>query len=263
MNNVIVKNLFFSYEQENVLTDINLSFSKSDFLAILGPNGGGKSTLLKLMLGILSPKKGSISILGKTPKEAKKHIGYVPQDVSINKNFPITALEVALMGRLGGSFGYFGKEDLEITKNALETVGVIDFANKKIGSLSGGQRQRVFIARALAANVDFLFLDEPTANIDPKGQIEIYELLKRLNKNTGIAIVSHDVNILIGYANIVANINNTIHLHKNIKVQREDFIKNISSDHICPVELLVQNKISSNHIFGANGANGKWREKLV
>ena len=145
-----IKDLSYAYKENfKVLEDINLTINNDDFLAIIGPNGGGKSTLLKLILGLLKPQNGKIS------KNIKNElIGYVPQNTNLNIDFPITALEVVLMGHIGNKKKLFGysKEDISCAMHSLEKVGMSDFSNRRIGDLSGGQRQRVFIARALCAN---------------------------------------------------------------------------------------------------------------
>lgn len=233
MNNLIeIKNLSFYYDKSVVLEDINLNIQSNDYLAIIGPNGGGKSTLLKLILGLVSPKSGKIKLT-----YDKNSIGYVPQNTNLNINFPITALEVVLMGHIGGKRPLFGysKEEVSCAKSSLKKVGMLDFENIKIGNLSGGQRQRVFIARALCANPKIMLLDEPTASIDVKGQTEVYELLKELNKTITIVVVSHDISVLLNYAKNVAHVNKNLVYHTLGNVQ-----KNVQSnnEHLCEVELL-------------------------
>ncbi len=249
MNNYIieVKNLSFSYDKEKVLEDINLNIKKEDFFAIIGPNGGGKSTFLKLLLGILKPTSGSIKVFGENVEKNFLKFGYVPQDTSINKNFPIKVLDVVLQGRLGLSkkFWGFSKEDLKISKDALEKVGVLEYQDKRISDLSGGQRQRVFIARALATDAKVLILDEPTASIDSKGQISLYSTLKELNKQKCIITVSHDVNVVLGFANKVAYINKTLYLHNSPATNKAKILQDIGSldSHICPIELMVNDNM--------------------
>jgi zinc transport system ATP-binding protein len=152
MSVIDIKNVSFSYDKQMILENINLSVEEKDFLAIIGPNGGGKSTLLKLILGIIKPQKGSISVLGKVPSKSLTHIGYVPQNTNVNTDFPIKVIEVVMMGHVGTKrplFGY-GKDEILCAMGALAQVGMEDFAQTKIGALSGGQRQRVMIARALS-----------------------------------------------------------------------------------------------------------------
>ncbi|RXK04516.1 metal ABC transporter ATP-binding protein [Halarcobacter bivalviorum] len=232
MNTVIkLKNIFFSYDKQNVLEDINLDILKDDFLAIIGPNGGGKSTLLKLILNLLEPKKGEIK-----KYLNKNEIGYVPQNTNLNIDFPITALEVVLMGHTPTKKKLFGysKEDIACAMSSLKKVSMEDFANNKIGDLSGGQRQRVFIARALCSNPKLMLLDEPTASIDVKGQKEVYDLLRELNKSIAIVVVSHDISVLLNYAKNVAHINKKLVYHhlKNIEEKYDE------NEHLCEVELL-------------------------
>jgi len=243
LKNIIeINNLSFFYAKSKVLEDINLTIQVNDFLAIIGPNGGGKSTLLKLILGILKSKKGEI----KSSFEANS-IGYVPQNTNLNINFPITALEVVLMGHIGGKRPLFGysKDEICCANSSLEKVGMKDFSDTKIGDLSGGQRQRVFIARALCANPKIILLDEPTASIDVLGQTEVYELLKELNKSISIVVVSHDISVLLNYAKNVAHVNKNLVYHTLDNVQKN--VQN-SNEHLCEVELL--SALSNNHFPG-------------
>ncbi|NLO17113.1 MAG: ABC transporter ATP-binding protein [Arcobacter butzleri] len=245
MNDVIViENLTFSYNKTVVLEDINLNIKNSDFLAIIGPNGGGKSTLFKLMLGILPLKQGSIK-----RKIDIEDIGYVPQNTNLNLDFPITALEVVLMGyknRL--SFLRYSKEQIKGAIKALEMVGMGEFQDTKIGSLSGGQRQRVFIARSLVEQPKLILLDEPTASIDVKGQSEIYELLKKLNQNMAIVVISHDLSVTLGYATKVAYINKKLVYHNLEQINKKINIS--KNEHLCEVELLLA--LSENRSCGCS-----------
>ncbi len=227
-----IKNLCFSYNKTNVLEDINLDILQNDFLAIIGPNGGGKSTLLKLILNILTKKSGSISYNLK-----KSYLGYVPQNTNLNLDFPITALEVVLMGHKSHKRSFFGysKEDIACALYSLKEVDMQDFKDTKIGSLSGGQRQRVFIARALCSKPKLLLLDEPTASIDVKGQREVYDLLKTLSLSMSIVVVSHDISVLLNYAKNVAHVNKNLVFH-SLKQIKQDIDSN--EEHLCEVELL-------------------------
>jgi zinc transport system ATP-binding protein len=227
-----INNLFYKYNKTDVLENINLSIKDDDFLAIIGPNGGGKSTLLKLILGLLTTQDGKID-----KKIKNNQVGYVPQNTNLNTDFPITALEIVLMGLISSKKRVFGysKEDIEIAKASLAKVSMADFANSKIGDLSGGQRQRVFIARALCSNPKVMLLDEPTASIDVKGQREIYELLKELNSSICIVVVSHDISVLLNYAKNVAHINKNLVYHSLENIQKNIDTQN---EHLCEVELL-------------------------
>ncbi len=232
-----IKNVSFAYDKQKVLEDINLSVEEKDFLAIIGPNGGGKSTLLKLILGINKLQSGDISVLGAPSSKKLSLIGYVPQNTNVNTDFPIKVIEVVLMGYIGEKrpfFGY-GKDETTSANTALTQVGMGTFANEKIGSLSGGQRQRVLIARALCANPKILLLDEPTSSIDINGQKEIYTLLKKLHKNITVVVVSHDLSIILEYATKVAYINKNLVLH-DLKITQKNF--KAHGEHFCEVELL-------------------------
>ncbi|MDD3055056.1 MAG: metal ABC transporter ATP-binding protein [Aliarcobacter sp.] len=232
MELINISNLFYKYHKTDVLENINLSIKDDDFLAIIGPNGGGKSTLLKLILGLLTPQSGTIINNIKT-----NQVGYVPQNTNLNIDFPITALEIVLMGHVSSQKKLFGysKEDIACAMASLAKVSMSDFANSKIGDLSGGQRQRVFIARALCSNPKIMLLDEPTASIDVKGQREIYELLKEINNSICVVVVSHDISVLLNYAKNVAHINKNLVYHSLENVEKN---VNTQNEHLCEVELL-------------------------
>ena len=245
MDLINIKNLFFKYQKTEVLENVNLTIKDDDFLAIIGPNGGGKSTLLKLILGLLPLQSGTIE-----KNIENNQVGYVPQNTNLNIDFPITALEVVLMGHISSKKRLFGysKDEISCALESLNQVGMKDFANKKIGDLSGGQRQRVFIARALCSNPKIMLLDEPTASIDVKGQQEIYELLRELNKSICIVVVSHDLSILLNYAKNVAHINRSLVYHSLAEVQKN---VTLADDHLCEVELLSalgKTQICCNHV---------------
>jgi len=242
MSIISIENLSFSYEKEIVLKDINLTVQKNDFLAIIGPNGGGKSTLLKIILGVNKIKKGKLKIYDKEVTSTITSFGYVPQNTNINIDFPIKVIEVVLMGHIQSNkplFGY-GKSEIACAMGSLAKVGMEDFANSRIGSLSGGQRQRVMIARALCSNTELLILDEPTSSIDVEGQRQIYDLLKILNETITIVVVSHDISIILNYATKVAHVNKTLTFHdvNNQKEFDKDGIFNVNDKHFCEVELL-------------------------
>jgi zinc transport system ATP-binding protein len=216
-NIVEIKNMSFSYGQEQVLKDINLNVHKGDYLGIIGPNGGGKTTLLKIMLRLLKPDFGTISLFGQNISNFKdwSKIGYVSQrSVSFESNFPATVFEVVSMGRYGkvGMFHSLGKEDKKIVENALSEVEMLDFKDRIIGDLSGGQKQRVFIARALASQPELIFLDEPTVGVDAKTQESFYNLLKKLNQTFGLTLVlvSHDIDVVASESTELACVNKTL-----------------------------------------------------
>lgn len=228
-----LQELGFAYEKNQaILEHINLKVVENDFLAIIGPNGGGKSTLLKLILNLLTPSKGKVHL-----RVDKNLLGYVPQNTNLNVDFPITALEVVLMGHIGAKRRVFGytKEQKQCALNSLEQVGMQAYANTKIGNLSGGQRQRVFIARALCAHPKIILLDEPTASIDVKGQKEVYDLLKALNQSITLVVVSHDISVLLHYAKNVAHVNKSLVYHPLDALNTSVDVK---QNHYCEVELL-------------------------
>jgi len=264
-----IQDLTFSYEKEVVLEKIDLDVEERDFLAIIGPNGGGKSTLLKLILGINPLQKGTLSIFGKPPGKARAYIGYVPQNTNINTHFPIKVIEVVLMGHVGEKrplFGY-GKDETACAMGALSQVGMEAYAQNKIGSLSGGQRQRVMIARALCAHPKILILDEPTASIDIAGQKEIYELLKILNRHITVIVVSHDISVILEYANKAAHINKKLSFH-DISDKKQTFHTHGEEEHFCEIELLqmlgteqCETCTSSPALSAENGSDSSFEKK--
>ncbi len=236
-NVIEVSNLFFSYEKQKVLENINFKIEKNDFLTIIGPNGGGKSTLLKLILGINKFQEGYIKVFEKNHLEQIHRIGYVPQNTNININFPITVIEVVMMGqnRLGKRLFGYKKEEIKRAYEVLKKVNMQGLENNTISNLSGGQRQRVLIARALFSNPDMLLLDEPTSNIDINGCEQIYATLKELNKDIPIIVVSHDISVVLKYASKAFYVNKKMTHHDLSKMKNE--FKSIDS-HVCEVELL-------------------------
>jgi zinc transport system ATP-binding protein len=240
---VQIKNVWFAYNAKTVLQDVSLDIQPGDFIAMIGPNGGGKTTLLKLMLGLLRPDQGSIKVLGGPTEKASHHIGYVPQDVHINRSFPVTAIDVVLMGKLRPDrrWGFSSTQDRREALDALERMEIAACANSKIDALSGGQRQRVFIARALVAQPKILLLDEPTASIDARGQAEFYRLLKTLNKDITILVVSHDLVAISTHVKSVACVNKRLHYHNQAEITGEmlEEMYPCIEEEVCPVELVA------------------------
>lgn len=182
-----------------------------EFIGVIGPNGGGKTTFLKLLMGFLIPTQGKIEIFGKTPEAARLKIGYVPQSLRYDKQFPISVLEVVLMGRLSklSWLGKYTKEDQEAAQEALQTVDMWEFRKQAFGTLSGGQAQRTLIARALISKPELLLLDEPTASVDTNAQQEIYELLKSLQGKITMLMVTHDLSVAVEHVEKVLCIQQT------------------------------------------------------
>ncbi len=225
---VDVQGVDFAYADVPILSGVDLQVEAGEFLGIVGPNAGGKSTLLKLILGLLQPQAGKIRVFGKAPRAASRTLGYVPQHPSFPRDFPITVEQAVLLGRLGtgrrpGLLGDLwpcrvSKADRAAAARALEEVEARDIAGRQIGSLSGGQLQRVLLARALAADPAVLILDEPTANIDQRLESDIFDLLKSLNARMSILVVSHDVAFISGYVSRVACINRTLVCHRTDRI---------------------------------------------
>lgn len=223
MHDIDIKNLSVYYGSVCALQDINLKVESNKFLGIIGPNGGGKTTLLKTILGLVKPSSGQISI------KRNYSIGYVPQFTIFNKNFPINVLDVILMGRLSKKIKWFQRyssKDKNYAESIMNNLGILDLKNRQIGQLSGGQLQKVLIARALITDPKILMLDEPTANLDTKTKKEIYEMLNRLNENKTILIVSHDMKDIFTYIDSAVFINGTSQYYTNPqKLQKGVFEK--------------------------------------
>ena len=236
---VSIENLWLFRGEHAILEDINLKLEGADFLGLIGPNGGGKSTLLKVMLGLIKPDKGKIRIFGLQPEAARGKVGYLPQKTIFDQSFPVKVLEVVLMGRFSrtGLFHCYRPSDRDAAFRALEAVGMEDRAEREIGALSGGEQQRVFVARSLVSDPDLLLLDEPTAGVDSAQQTEFYELLCHLNQDLGIAIVlvSHDITAISKYVNKIACLNQRLYYHGSKELSNED----IEKAYGCPVEMIA------------------------
>ena len=212
---VTMENVKFSYNRAPVLDNVNLAIKELEFVWVVGPNGGGKSTLLKLILGLLHPTSGTVRVLGESPEAARSRIGYMPQQVSIDPQFPVTALDIVLMGRLGRHAGrlFYRARDRDAAKRALKLVGLDQHERRTYAELSGGQQRRLFIARALACEPDILLLDEPTANLDLIVQRELHSLLQDLNKHLTVVMVSHDPAFVSEFVKSVICVSGTVAVH--------------------------------------------------
>lgn len=199
---VETKDLTVAYKEKPVLWDIDIQIPRGILMAVVGPNGAGKTTLLKSILGLIKPAAGKVFINEKTYKSQKKKVGYVPQKESVDWDFPTDVLDVVLMGRYGhlGWFSRPGKTDESIALDALEKVGMIDYAHRQINQLSGGQKQRVFIARALVQDADIYFMDEPFVGVDAVTEAAIVSILKELREaGKTVIVVHHDLQTLKDY----------------------------------------------------------------
>jgi len=236
---VSISDLWVYRREHVVLEDINLELLEGDFLGLIGPNGGGKSTLLKAMLGLIKPDRGSITIFGKKPAAARSRMGYVPQKTVFDQSFPVKVLDVVLMGRYSrtGLLHRYGLQDRKAALEALQAVGMEERAEREIGALSGGEQQRVFVARSLVSDPELLLLDEPTAGVDSAQQTDFYDLLCHLNRDMGIAIVlvSHDVTAISTYVSKIACLNQRLYYHGSKELSNED----IEKAYGCPVEMIA------------------------
>ena len=234
-NVVVLKDVFFNYNSSPVLENVNLTISEGEFASIVGPNGGGKSTLLKLILGLLHPNSGELSVFGKTPEKSRQRIGYMPQYVQFDARFPITVIDVVLMGRLGNRLGgRYSKKDRLIAEQSLEEVNMAGLARRSFSDLSGGQRQRVLIARALSCEPDLLLLDEPTANIDPEVEEALFEILRSLNERMTIMIATHDIGFVSQSVKSVVCVNRCVVVHPTSELSG-DLIKDIYGADVCMI----------------------------
>lgn len=237
-NNLAIemKNVYVSLGRISVLQDIDLSVPAGDFLGIIGPNGGGKSTLLKTILGLISPDQGRVKVFGHEVKKGRKYMGYVPQYAHFDRDFPISVKEVVSLGRLGKQKGFkYSAADKNIVEEVLHKVEMFALRDRQIGELSGGERQRVLVARALASQPKILLLDEPTASVDEKFEADFYELLKDLNEEMTIILVSHDISAISRYVKNIACLNHSLH-YQGEKELTPDIIDNLYG---CPVDLIA------------------------
>ncbi|MBI9031466.1 metal ABC transporter ATP-binding protein [bacterium] len=206
----------FNYDSSPTLIDINFSIEKNDFVAIVGPNGGGKSTLLKLILAQLAPSKGTITIFGDKNYKSLEKLGYVPQFTTHQHDFPLRLIDMVLQSKLRNNsfFVRYSKQDKERATEILKMLKIGEYKDRFLSELSGGQRQRALIARALIDDPEILILDEPTASVDISVEQDIYDILKELNKNITILLVTHDVSFVSKYVNKVFCVNRYLHAHK-------------------------------------------------
>jgi len=212
---ITLRDVSFSYDGPLVLEAVNLAISERDLVCAIGPNGGGKTTLLKLILGLIEPAKGTVRVLGQVPARARFRVGYMPQIVQLDPQFPVNVMDVVLMGRLGKGWGIgpYSRSDRDVALRSLEEVGLGDVCRRPFASLSGGQRQRVLIARALCCEPELLLLDEPTANLDPAVQDDLHALLVDLSQRLTVVMVSHDIGFVSVFFRTVVCVNRTVHMH--------------------------------------------------
>jgi zinc transport system ATP-binding protein len=226
------------YGSEVVLKDINFEVVDNDFIGVIGPNGGGKTTLLKLMLGEIKPFQGQISYYPTRKNETL--FGYLPQVSDIDREFPIKVIDIALSGLMSynGLFGGSRKVNRKKAFEMLSITGVDHLYNNSVRELSGGQLQRVFLSRALISQPRLLILDEPNTYVDNKFEKELYELLRDLNKRMAIVMVSHDVGTITSYVKTIACLNRNLHYHRSNKITPEQL-----ASYDCPIQIITHGKV--------------------
>ncbi len=222
-----------SLQGQVILDGVDLRVQAGDFLGVLGPNGGGKSMLVKVMLGLCPPNRGTVRLFGLPPEQAHGRVGYVPQFASFDRQYPISVLEAVLMGRLrpGKTFRSLAADDLAAARRALKRLDMLDLESRQVGRLSLGQLQRVLVARALAVEPELLVLDEPTASLDPGSGSGVYQVLQELSKDTTILLVSHDLGVVSSLVRSIACVNRRLYYHGAPEITREVFEESYG----CPV----------------------------
>lgn len=233
---LVVKKACVNYDGAAILKDVTFSLEAGDSLGIIGPNGGGKTTLLKAILGLVRLSGGSVRVFGRGPEKARGLVGYVPQISSFDPDFPLTVWDCVLLGRLARKrmFQWFDRTDRKLAEQSLKTVGMYGFRDRPIGKLSGGQRQRVFIARALASEPRMLLLDEPMASIDPKMRTGLEDLLQELRRHMTLVMVTHDIAALAHQVNKMACLNVVLYFHGTREILKE----HLEEVYQCPVDMI-------------------------
>lgn len=233
-----LNHITFSYSGTPVLEDVDLKIHENDFIGVIGPNGGGKTTLLKLILGLIKPDSGKIYFREDLPRH-KRPIGYLPQVKHLDRKFPITVLDVVRSGSMMRPFPFQNRYDeKEAAMNLLDESGIRHLWDKAIGELSGGQMQRAFLCRALISDPKVLILDEPDTFVDAHFEGELYERLRILNEKMAIVLVSHDVGTISMYVKTIACVHKTLHYHPSNQITMEDL-----AVYNCPLKIITHGKI--------------------
>jgi zinc transport system ATP-binding protein len=230
-----IKDLDAAYHRQKVLTNVSLSVCDRDFIGIIGPNGGGKTTLLRVILGLLKPLKGSIEY-----SVERSDIGYLPQGIQVDDKFPITVREVVTSG-LGNRLSLARRlktSERQKVDSVLDTVGLIELSSRPVGELSGGELQRTMLARAIVSSPRILILDEPDTHVDNRFEMELYSLLKELNKQLTILLVSHDIGTISPYIKTIACVNRDLHYHSSNEISEEQL-----KVYNCPIEIITHGPV--------------------
>ena len=233
-----VEHLSVRYGSFSALNDVSLSVQSGEYLGIIGPNGGGKTTLLRTLLGLVPISSGTVRICGKAPGKTGTLVGYVPQFASVDRSFPVTVREVVLTGRLTRSrlpFHRYSGADRAAAAAAMEEVGVSELAARQIAGLSGGEFQKMLVARALAESPRILLLDEPTASVDAKSRSQIYDLLGKLSRKMTILLVTHDMMAVSSQVHRLACLNGRLVYHGEPELDRDT----VGALYGCPVDLIA------------------------
>ena len=237
MNTIIqIKGLSAAYDGKTVLKDVNLNVYDHDFLGIIGPNGGGKTTLVKCILGLHEPQEGNIRFYKEGKEVPEIKMGYLPQYSSIDRKFPISVYEVVLSGlsKEKSLWGKFNAKQHEQTRRIIARMGLEGLEHRPISDLSGGQLQRALLGRALVANPEVVILDEPNTYIDKRFEAKLYSLLEEINRERAIVLVSHDIGTVLKNVKTIACVNETVHYHPHTEVPAEWLEEHFG----CPIEML-------------------------
>ncbi|MFP4366217.1 MAG: metal ABC transporter ATP-binding protein [Bacteroidales bacterium] len=235
-----IDNVSAGYSDDIVLQNINMTINDNDFIGIIGPNGGGKTTLLRLILGIIRPYKGTVRFFDHDQKGHGRSIGYLPQITQTDPQFPISVIDVVLSGLMSkeGIFSRYSGKQKKHAESLLERLGISNLKNKNIGELSGGQLQRVYLCRAIISSPRLLMLDEPNTFVDAKFETDFYGILKQLNKEMAIIVVSHDVGTISWYVKTIACVNRNLHYHPSNIITQEQL-----ASYNCPIQIITHGDV--------------------
>ncbi len=236
-----IRHLTVGYDESIILSDVSLTIHNNDFIGVIGPNGGGKTTLLKAILGLLTPIKGEVYYHDCMTEGNHHRIGYLPQINNIDRKFPISVAEVVKSGLMSRKriIKHYEKKDLEFAGQLMEQAGIYEIRNKAIGELSGGQIQRTLLCRALVNQPKLLVLDEPNTYVDNRFEKELYEKLRKLNEEIAILLVSHDLGTISTYVKSIACVNHSLHYHPGNKITPE-----LMEAYECPIQIITHGKIA-------------------